>query len=129
MRVIVWGKRRYLPVLTRHKLLDARAMVAYGAAGTGTFMLTVYLLCRFESAGSRGGKVIQNFDIPAYRETVPNTTSEEEQMQRLEFMLNILAVQQDRDYALRLPISTKKTPARRGGIEHTHTPKEISNGF
>ena len=115
MRVVAHEGRKYLPVLTRDGKLDARAMVAYGPAGRNEFMLTVYLLCTYEGAGTRGGTAIQNFDIPVYRERVPNVTTDAEQAQRLEFMLNIAAVQQDCDYKLRLPISTKKTPAGRTG--------------
>lgn len=115
MQTLIHGGRRYLPILTRNKLLDARAMVSYGPAGSGRFTLTVYLLCKYEGAGSRGGTQVQHFDIPAYREHVDNCISEAEQEQRLEFMLNIVAVRQDCDYQLRLGISTKKTPAGRTG--------------
>lgn len=115
MRAIAYRGRKYLPVLTRDGRLDARAMVAYGAVGRNEFVLTVYLLCKYEGAGTRGGTAIQNFDIPVYRERVSNVATDAEQSQRLEFMLNIVAVQRDCDYKLRLPISTKKTPAGRTG--------------
>lgn len=73
-------------------------------------MLTVYVMCQYRGAGSRGAKNIQHFDIPVMREHVDNTTTEAEQIQRLEFMCNIVAVQQDCDYRLRLPIAPKATP-------------------
>lgn len=111
MRVIVFMGRKYVPTLTRAKLLDVRAMVAHGPAGKGVFMLTVYLRCKYEGTGSKGGEV-QHYDVPAMREHVPHSTPQEEQLQRLTFMLNIVALQQECDYALRLPIETKPQPAR-----------------
>lgn len=112
MRVIEFCGRKYVPTLyTRSKLLAVRAMVAHGPAGKGVFMLTVYVRVSSQGGGFRGGK-IQHYDIPAMREHVPHSTPQEEQLQRLTFMLNIVAVQQECDYVLRLPIETKPQPAR-----------------
>lgn len=112
MKTIVYGVKAYIPTLRADGKLDVRAMVAYGQVSKPEFILTVYVRCQSRGAGTRGGKEIQHFDIPVLRERVPYTTTQDEQLQRLTFMLNIVAVQQDCDYILRLPITTKATPKR-----------------
>ena len=103
--------RRYRPLLTRDNLLDVRTAVAYGPAGKGMFMLTVYVMCVPFGAGKKGGNVEdQRIEQRAYREHIPNTTSQEDQRKHLEFMLNIVATRLDCDYKLRLPIETRPTP-------------------
>lgn len=107
MKVVVHNRKKYRPVLKDDKL-DVVATVAYGSSThRGQFMLTVYVRCCFLNAGSRGGKEIQHFDIPASRTHVPGDTPKEEQVQHLTFMMNVLATQMDCDYALRLEITPK----------------------
>lgn len=117
MRVIEHKRKEYLPVLTKDRKLDMRAMVAYGPAGSGVFMLSVYLLCKYKGAGSRGGTEIQHFDLPVMRGHISNVETQAAQVQQLEFMCNIVATQHDRDYKLRLPISPKPTPAGRTTVK------------
>lgn len=110
-KYLIYGGRKYRPLLTSDNMMDVRAMTAYGNAKSGQFMLSVYVLCVPFGAGSRGGSVAdRHVDICAYREMVPNTTPESEQFERLTFMLNIVATRIERDYKLRLPISTKAPP-------------------
>ena len=103
--------KRFRPLLNPDNTLNVRAAVAYGPAGTGTFMLTVYVMCVPFGAGTKGGKAEdQRMDVRAYRESIPNTASHEAQYQQLTFMLNIVATRLERDYTLRLPLETKPTP-------------------
>jgi len=108
-RVLLLNNQRYRPVLTKNGKLNVRTAVAYGTVGKGQFMLTVYVSCVYVNAGKRGGK-IEAMDVRAWRETVDNTMSEDDQRTKLEFALNVCAHTLDCDYELRLPIETKATP-------------------
>lgn len=110
MQVITFGGRKYKPMLTNDGKLDVRTAVAYGPAGRGQFMLTVYVRCHLQGAGTRGGE-IQCTDINVMREMVPNTITEAAQLEKLTFMCNVMATKCNTDYRLRLPIETRRTPA------------------
>jgi hypothetical protein len=99
-----------MPVLTSKGLLDMRAAVSYGPAGSGTFRLSVYVLCGNPRAGSRGGKRDNNMDILVERYVVPNTMPQCEQQQKMEFALHIWATRLENDFELRLPVETRDTP-------------------
>ena len=118
MQYLKYGDKAYRPLLTKAGMLDVRTAVAYGPRGSGTFMLSVYVVCVPKGAGMHGGKVEdQRMEVRAYREYVPDTTSHETQRQRLDFMLNIVATRLGYDYVLRLPIETKNTPKYAQGIQ------------
>lgn len=110
MKLIRFGSKDYRPVLRKDGRLDVRATVSYGQRDSGKLMLSIYVLCVAKGAGSRGGKTDMSMDINAYREVVPNSMPEDEQRQRLQFALDIMAVRMECEYRLRVPIVTKKQP-------------------
>lgn len=111
MKLLRIGDKAYRPLLNKDGKLNVRTAVAYGNKGEGMFVMTVYVMCVPQNAGVKGGNVEdQSYDIRAYREIIPNTTTHAEQYSKLQFMLNIVATRLECDYELRLPIETRKTP-------------------
>lgn len=113
----VTSKSRYCPRLV-NGLMDLRTAVAYGPAGSYQFQLSVYCSSLPVGAGSRppkkgyanGGPLDIFLDVAIWRESVDQSITEMEQINKLEFACNIFATRMGLDYKLRLPHDPKKTP-------------------
>lgn len=117
------GGTEYKPHLNVQDKITLRLSVAYGAKGSGLFMLSVYCLCVPKNAGVRGGKE-QSFryqQLSVMRQYVPQTTSEEEQRRILRAMADIVSIQQETEYVLSDNIKVKKPTGQ--------CPKENENGI